>query len=207
MKRFYERHGVLPVPGSIPDMKAQSSVYVALQRLYKNKARADVAEVVSLLQCPPRTTAPSTEEVESYCKNAAFIKLIRGSEATPEALQKLADQELNAEFALAPTLIPVYMALRASELALASSESSSISTDEVLSELTKLVSVPSNDERISKAIAEVLRAKGTELHNISSLVGGMVAQEVIKLLTKQYVPIDNTCVFDGISSRSQTFRI
>ena len=45
-----------------------------------------------------------------------------------------------------------------------------------------------------------------ELHNIAALTGGMVAQEVIKVLTKQYVPIEDTCVFDGIQSRVQVFR-
>ena len=54
---------------------------------------------------------------------------------------------------------------------------------------------------------EVARAQGGELHNIAALTGGMVAQEVIKIITKQYIPIDNTCVFDGIVSRSQVFRI
>ena len=45
-----------------------------------------------------------------------------------------------------------------------------------------------------------------ELHNIAALTGGMVAQEVIKVVTKQYVPIEDTCVFDGIRSRVQVFR-
>jgi len=54
---------------------------------------------------------------------------------------------------------------------------------------------------------EVARAQGGELHNISSLTGGIVAQEVIKIITKQYIPIDNLCVFDGIKSKTQVFRL
>jgi hypothetical protein len=38
------------------------------------------------------------------------------------------------------------------------------------------------------------------LHNIGALTGGMVSQEIIKVVTEQYVPVDNTCVFDGIRS-------
>lgn len=52
-----------------------------------------------------------------------------------------------------------------------------------------------------------VRAGGSELHNIAALTGGMVAQEVIKAITKQYVPIDNTCVFDGITSKSAVIRV
>ena len=52
-----------------------------------------------------------------------------------------------------------------------------------------------------------IRAGGGELHNISALTGGMVAQEIIKVITKQYMPVDNTCVFDGITSKTAIFRL
>ena len=47
-------------------------------------------------------------------------------------------------------------------------------------------------QQIKDVVAEFVRADGrAELHNISALTGGMVAQEVIKVVTKQYVTIDN----------------
>lgn len=58
---------------------------------------------------------------------------------------------------------------------------------------------------LAKALRELLRAQGGELHNISALTGGVVAQEVIKVVTKQYVPVAGTCVFDGVGSRSWCF--
>lgn len=61
--------------------------------------------------------------------------------------------------------------------------------------------------RVQTIVAELGRAHGAELHNISALTGGMVAQEVIKVITKQYVPIDNACVFDGIASKAAVFRL
>ena len=36
-----------------------------------------------------------------------------------------------------------------------------------------------------------------ELHALSSLVGALAAQEIVKLVTKQFVPIQNAWVFDG----------
>jgi amyloid beta precursor protein binding protein 1 len=47
---FYKNHGVLPLPGSLPDMKAQSADYIALQNIYKAKAREDVDKVLSIVQ-------------------------------------------------------------------------------------------------------------------------------------------------------------
>jgi amyloid beta precursor protein binding protein 1 len=52
-----------------------------------------------------------------------------------------------------------------------------------------------------------VRARGGELHNISSLWGGVVSQEIIKVVTKQYVPVDNTLLFDGIQSTTASLRL
>ena len=66
MEEFYNRHGQLPVPGGLPDMKAKSDVYIQLQNIYKAKARADAAEVLALSQ-PHTTVSPlSLGEVELF---------------------------------------------------------------------------------------------------------------------------------------------
>lgn len=78
MKTFYETHKALPLPGSVPDMKAQSTVYVQLQNIYKAKARQDAAEVLETVRRHPNGNTVEAAEVNNFCKNAAFIKLIRG---------------------------------------------------------------------------------------------------------------------------------
>lgn len=79
---FYARNGVLPLPGAIPDMKAQSSEYVALQKVYKSKAKEDVQTILSWVRALEKDLnrkPPIPEsEIEAFCKNAGFIKLIRG---------------------------------------------------------------------------------------------------------------------------------
>lgn len=74
-------------------MKAKSSVYVELQNIYKTKARKDVAEVLETVRQHPNgsPTEIPNEEVEAFCKNAAFIKLIRASNPSPD-LQELASK-------------------------------------------------------------------------------------------------------------------
>jgi amyloid beta precursor protein binding protein 1 len=79
---FYTKYGVLPVPGSVPDMKARSADYIQLQNVYKSKARKDLAEVVDsvrfLERNANRSTAIEEKDIEAFCKNAAHIKLVRG---------------------------------------------------------------------------------------------------------------------------------
>lgn len=52
-------------------------------------------------------------------------------------------------------------------------------------------------EKLQKALREIVRSSGCELPHISSLVGGIVSQEVIKIATRQYIPLNGICVFDG----------
>jgi len=61
--------------------------------------------------------------------------------------------------------------------------------------------------QIGELAQEFVRAGGAELHNISALTGGIVSQEIIKVITEQYVPVDNTCIFDGVRSKSSVFNV
>lgn len=61
--------------------------------------------------------------------------------------------------------------------------------------------------QLSEFSQELVRAGGAELHNISAVTGGTVSQEIIKVITEQYVPVDNTCIFDGVKSKTAVFRV
>jgi amyloid beta precursor protein binding protein 1 len=63
-------------------MKAQSTVYVRLQNIYKAKARQDAAEVLQTVRSHASGKDIPAAEVEIFCKNAAFIKLIHGTSST-----------------------------------------------------------------------------------------------------------------------------
>jgi NEDD8-activating enzyme E1 regulatory subunit len=99
------------------------------------------------------------------------------------------------------SLIPAYMALTAT------SHVSTASAEEIMASITRRSPAAASSKRMIQAAEELSRAAGGELHNISAVVGGMVAQEMIKIVTKQYVPIDNTCIFDGIESKCQVLRL
>jgi len=47
---------------------------------------------------------------------------------------------------------------------------------------------------------EAVRWFAAEVHAVAAVVGGVAAQEAVKLITKQYVPINNTYVFNGVAS-------
>jgi amyloid beta precursor protein binding protein 1 len=45
-----------------------------------------------------------------------------------------------------------------------------------------------------------VRAPTADLPNTAALLGGIVAQEVIKMITKQYIPINGSCIIDLIDT-------
>ncbi|KAK1975852.1 ThiF family protein [Colletotrichum cereale] len=206
VREFYEKHQCLPVPGGLPDMKAQSSVYIKLQNIYKAKARKDAAEVLDSVRQKPGGEAVDPAEVELFCKNAAFVKLIVPANGGTEQLRIVAEQEfandkMAQEGVMPLSLLPIYLALHST------SHTATTSPDEILTKIQALLPDLSDNERLVQAAQEVSRAGGGELHNISAVTGGMVAQETIKIITNQYVPIENTCIFDGIASRCQILRL
>ncbi|KAJ6133876.1 hypothetical protein N7523_000198 [Penicillium sp. IBT 18751x] len=227
---FYATHGVLPLPGSLPDMKAQSADYVSLQNLYKAKARRDVEEVTTTVRqletqlerrCPP---IPD-RDIEAFCKNAAHIKVVHGRQIPQISSDSdsITLKAIRTQLGFPDSLVSVYIATQildgvVDEIQDTSNDHRSINddalwkshTERILALLTRDDPTPLDidaRENINKAIQELRRAEGGELHNIASLAGGLVAQESLKVITKQYGPLDNTCVFDGARSRSEMYRL
>lgn len=79
LKAFYQTNQRLPVSGGLPDMKAESNVYIQLQNIYKTKARQDAAEILEAVQKVPGGEAITKEEVDLFCANARFAKLINAN--------------------------------------------------------------------------------------------------------------------------------
>ncbi|PVV04489.1 hypothetical protein BB560_001001 [Smittium megazygosporum] len=50
-------------------------------------------------------------------------------------------------------------------------------------------------------IDEIIRAQGSEIHTLSALMGGVVSQEAVKLITGHFVTASKPILFDGIESK------
>ena len=56
-------------------------------------------------------------------------------------------------------------------------------------------------------VTEMCRYGASELHGVAAFVGGIAAQEAIKILTGQYVPVDNTLIFDGHTDNAVAYHL
>ncbi|KAF6771376.1 hypothetical protein AHF37_08017 [Paragonimus kellicotti] len=52
-------------------------------------------------------------------------------------------------------------------------------------------------------VNELCRFGGGELHSVVAFMGGVVAQEVIKLITHQFVPITKPLIYNAITQRTE----
>ena len=153
-------------------------------------------------RCSVSCDAPiSSASCSRFRRLTSSRKVLFAHTKTTVVEEELTNDENAKLMELPLSLVPILVVLAAS------SHLASPSADDILASVGKLVHGGDKHDRVIQAAQEVARAGGGELHNISALTGGMVAQEVIKVITKQYIPIDNTCVFDGIGSRCQVFRL
>mmetsp|Transcript_681 Transcript_681/g.977 ORF Transcript_681/g.977 Transcript_681/m.977 type:complete len:576 (-) Transcript_681:4491-6218(-) len=53
---------------------------------------------------------------------------------------------------------------------------------------------------------EFVRFASAQIHSVASVVGGVASQEAVKLITGQYVPLNNTYVFNGIASTGGAYK-
>lgn len=61
-------------------------------------------------------------------------------------------------------------------------------------------------EQIAEAEGFSVRGGFATLPTTAALLGGLAAQEAIKLVTAQYAPLDNTCVVDLVHSTTSRYR-
>ncbi|KAJ3225897.1 NEDD8-activating enzyme E1 regulatory subunit [Clydaea vesicula] len=243
LKSFIENegNGFLPVAGTLPDMKSDTTSYVELQTIYKNKAKQDVASVNNyLLEIlnnlgKPKDSIP-LEEVERFCKNANFLRVIK--------YRSLNDEYLNASTTLGFTTNDILhlTVLKKKKFFYKGKLLEDLNSNVVFFVLIRAVDsfwekyrrypgvhnseVDADIPLLKRCTQNLLqgwgvnpgliqddhihcmvRAGACEMHNMAAIQGGIVAQEIIKILTGQYIPLDNSFIFNGMNSTSTTFRI
>ncbi|XP_055608711.1 nedd8-activating enzyme E1 regulatory subunit [Uranotaenia lowii] len=214
-----EGAGMLPVPGVIPDMTADTNSYIALQTVYRTQAAHD-AEIVyrRTRQLLKELTKPNdliTErDVRLFCREAGNIAIVRGSKIADEYDKGYKATQISAGLETANSLMAHYVTLRAVDKFQA--EHGYLpgecqvegDTTRIKGLAAKMVSEWGITTPISDDLAhEICRYGGAEIHSISAFFGGCIAHELIKLVSKQYKPFDNTFVYDGTTSQTETFKL
>lgn len=117
IKDFYDKNKTLPLAGAVPDMTSTPEMYLAMQRVYHEKAKADLAECVEILKTKPMpdgvTLEAAIDQLAICCKNSKYmeitsIRTLAEEEASPP-------EELEWELDDSESAAPWYLAVRAAE--------------------------------------------------------------------------------------------
>ena len=54
-------------------------------------------------------------------------------------------------------------------------------------------------------VEEMVRFGAAELHVTGAIIGGIAAQEIIKFVTRQFVPVPGTLIYNAMASTSSVF--
>ncbi|XP_068335248.1 NEDD8-activating enzyme E1 regulatory subunit AXR1-like [Pyrus communis] len=221
LKEFIENEGggEAPLEGSIPDMTSSTEHYISLQKLYQAKAEADylvieqrVRTTLKKIGRDPNSISKTT--IKSFCKNARKLKVCRyrlvedefNSPTVPELQKYLTDEDYSVASVF-------YVLLRAVDRFAANYNSFPGQFDGLMDEdisrlkttaVGLLNDVGCNGVTLTEdLINEMCRFGAAELHAVAAFIGGIASQEVIKLITRQFVPLSGTFVFNGIDHKSQ----
>ncbi|KAK1330478.1 hypothetical protein QTO34_010667 [Cnephaeus nilssonii] len=217
-----EGQGNLPVRGTIPDMIADSGKYIKLQNVYREKAKKDAAavgnHVAKLLQSIGRAPESISEkELKLLCSNSAFLRVVRCRSLAEEyGLDTVNRDEIISSMDSPDNEIVLYLMLRAVDrFHKQHGRYPGVSNYQVEEDIGKLkscltgflqeygLSVMVKDDYVH----EFCRYGAAEPHTIAAFLGGAAAQEVIKIITKQFVIFNNTYIYSGMSQTSATFQL
>ncbi|RLN19565.1 NEDD8-activating enzyme E1 regulatory subunit-like isoform X1 [Panicum miliaceum] len=218
-----EGNGELPLEGTIPDMTSLTEYYVSLQKIYQAKAEADclamehrVKDILKRIGRHPDSI--SRAYIKTFCKNARKLRVCRyrsieeefSSPIVSEVQRYFTDEDYSYA-------MNFYILLRAVDRLSANyNRLPGIFDSEIDEDIPRLKTVATSvlsEMGLSGAslsedlITEICRFGGAEIHTVAAFIGGVASQEVIKLVTKQFVPLRGTFIFNGIDLKSQVLEL
>ncbi|KAI5961705.1 hypothetical protein KGF57_001639 [Candida theae] len=234
LKEFLQLNSnILPLPGKLPDMASDTKNYTNLSRLYREKALKDqylfTDQVHNILNRIGRDQETVTSEsIATFCKNASLLFVTSGSKhlLNESLLTLLGPSSELLESNTTPTaesnMISIYVGILTYNAYIEQHKVSPTidDLDEFLSVYRSTIlhsnsatsiNTPPPPHQVQSSTLEIFKEillhNSTNYPNLSSIMGGVASQEILKLTTAQYIPLDNLFIFDGIKSSSERFKI
>ena len=216
-----EGEGQLPLRGSIPDMTSSSDMYIDLQRVYQARARRDVESVAGhlsqiLISMGRPSNSISMGEIKKFCHNSSFLRQVCFRSLSEEYSSPKVE-EFHWQLESSNCDLVYYILLRAADRFYklhkfypgekeGSMESDISELKGIVLNLLQCWGLPLSSVS-DEHMMEFCRYGGAELHSIAAFLGGVAAQEVIKMVTHQFVPFNNTFLYNAAMSRTVTVAV
>jgi amyloid beta precursor protein binding protein 1 len=236
VKRFIKNEGhgfLIPCSNNLPDLVSETVAYLEFRTIFRDRAQKDQDAVWAHVQAILKEVGLPAEAV-SHAEAEFFVKNVRGirccnyralaQEYNPSTFNKENVTEILEEYVVpdpdaeieVPRPVHWYFALRAADAFQQKFKrypgvggDPSRDAEQLYELQTELVQAVGLTDMETKpdCLQEIARWGATEIHNIAAFVGGVGAQATLKVVLQQYVPLNNTLIFNGISGGCQAMEL
>jgi len=214
-----EGHGYLPLSGKLPDVSTTAQTYVALQKLYNAKASQDcetfkkhVYAILKDLGLPQDHI--KEEKIAFFAKQSSDLMVIRLSSVMNEYdISKINKDNIEFWDEKGKWFLAYYAADR---FQMEHGRLPGDRNSDPLGDFPALKKISDQalvdlglekDALEDKYLQEMCRFGGSQIHTTASYLGGVASQEIIKLTTKEWIPVNNTFIYDAISGNAGAFTL
>lgn len=150
----------------------------------------------------------SEKQVRLFCRESAHLSIFRGTKIADEYNEGYVAKAVAGSIEEPGSLVTNYVVLRAMERFqtefgyLPGECEVEADTSRIKNLVGRLLHEWGIHAPVSDELAhEICRYGGSEIHSVSAFMGGCVAHEAIKLITKQYKPMNNTFIYDSVNAQ------
>jgi len=225
-----EGEGMPPLAGKIPDMVSDTTSYLGLQNIYHAKAEADFNAVLQRVHATLKETGQaldivSAQQVRLMCLNVNALRVGRTGKIADDLklplgqlTEKLGSWDAADANSAWVVLFHVCDAFHAAHGHFPGSNPGSYTEDVALvkeqfnKKVTELqigdaisawkTAHPETD--IDDLLNELCRFGNSQLHPVAAVMGGIVSQEVLKVVTEQFLPLNNFVLYNAIDSTTMS---
>eukprot|EP00795_Rhopilema_esculentum_P012841 gene12841-3586_t len=206
------------------DMQLESDFIKIEDTNYKEQATKDIEcvhDIVEqcLLDMQLESDFIKIEDTKLFCKNAYFLHAMSGHPLSNELRHSMEGNSHKIGDVIGDnedSLALLYLLLRSVHIFEEGNKRLPGSQDECLEDDFEKLKAISGELASEYHIAvgvkddfirEMCRSGAAQLHTTSAIIGGIAAHEVIKVVTKQFIPVNNAFIYNAIDETSLTFEL
>lgn len=210
----------LPLVGQIPDMETESSTFADIKNVYNNKFERDVADLYTHVQAALSAVGRDPESLthdylRHIVRNVMALRNFTFRTLNEERARETANMDVISMTPMADpnSDLKYYFLFRAADrfrTKLGHYPCSNLDQglevelpeyERIVNSIIAEYELPA-DFITADHILEFARWGGSTMHNMGAILGGVAAQEIIKGVTQQWEPLNNTWLFNGLDCTS-----
>lgn len=211
LKKFFDDQGRFPVSGDLPDCHSDTDTYLKLKGIYRNKFEEDLKIFKGYLENLVKEDTKNCASNENLLADDSIVRefVKNWLSITCYTYRSLAqeNEDVNRDEFMwdGEDVHEWYFVFRCWDKF--RTQKNRAPNPEDFTEMRKLVDEMLETQQMDEfkvddaKVKEICRYQDSQVVTTASVLGGLCSQEIIKIITQQFEPLNNTLIFEGIESR------